>query len=192
MKIALSIILAFFILGCSEDTKQEVEKTEPKKVVVKESTVETPVVSEVKTQTPTVAQVKEDAIEVASNSIEIVKEEFSNVVDAAQDVTESATSSVTQKVKEVIAVVKVSTPTPNIDAKALYNACASCHGVNGEKAALGKSQIIKGWSVEKVTNAINGYKDGTYGGSMKGLMKGQVAKLNADETKAISEYISKL
>ncbi|MCD4668097.1 MAG: c-type cytochrome [Sulfurimonas sp.] len=79
-----------------------------------------------------------------------------------------------------------------IDAKALYSACAGCHGKNGEKIALGKSKIIQAWSVEKLTNALNGYKDGTYGGAMKGLMKGQVAKLNADEIKAISEYISKL
>ncbi len=27
--------------------------------------------------------------------------------------------------------------------------CAGCHGASAEKAALGKSQIIKGWPVEK-------------------------------------------
>ncbi len=31
-------------------------------------------------------------------------------------------------------------------------------------------------SVEKTVAAMNGYKDGSYGGPMKGVMKGQVAK----------------
>ena len=80
----------------------------------------------------------------------------------------------------------------NIDAKALFVKCSSCHGVNGDKKALNKSQIIKGWSVTRLTDAINGYKDGSYGGSMKGVMKPQVNKLSNDEIKALSEYISKL
>ncbi len=195
MKIALAVILAFFIIGCSEDTKkEEVKKVEPKQVVVKEVKKEEVIaVSEVESKTPTVAQVQEDAMEVAANSVEIVKEELSKVVDATKDATESAVATATQKVEEVVAVVKESIPTTSsIDAKTLYNACAACHGINAEKAALGKSQVIKGWSVEKTTTALNGYKDGTYGGAMKGLMKGQAAKLSADETKAIAEYISKL
>jgi len=196
MRIALAVILAFFIVGCSEDTKkEEVKKVEPKQVVVKEvKKEEIKAVSEVKSKTPTVAQVKEDAIEVAANSVEIVKEELSKVVNATKDATKSAVATATKKVEEVVAVVKESIPatTPNIDAKALYSACAGCHGLNGEKIALGKSQVIKGWSVEKITTALNGYKDGTYGGAMKGLMKGQVSKLSSDETKAIAEYISKL
>ena len=57
-----------------------------------------------------------------------------------------------------------------------YAACAGCHGQKGEKKALGKSAAIKGWSVEKTVEALKGYKDGSYGGPMKGVMKGQVAK----------------
>ena len=76
--------------------------------------------------------------------------------------------------------------------EALYKACASCHGANGERAALGKSQIIKGWDETKTLEALKGYKAGTYGGAMKGVMKGQVARLSDDDMKALAGYISTL
>ena len=74
----------------------------------------------------------------------------------------------------------------------IFKACTACHGTNADKAALGRSKIIKGWSADKTLNALNGYKDGTYGGAMKGLMKGQADFLNDEEMKKVSEYISKL
>ena len=76
------------------------------------------------------------------------------------------------------------------DGATLYKACAGCHGANGEKAALGKSQIIKGWDAAKVEASLKGYKDGSYGGPMKGVMKGQVSRLNDADIKAVSEYIA--
>jgi len=76
------------------------------------------------------------------------------------------------------------------DGAGLYAKCQGCHGVNGERAALGKSQIIKGWTVEKTIAALKGYKDGTYGGAMKGVMKGQVASMDEMQMKALAEYIA--
>jgi cytochrome c-type protein NapB len=55
-------------------------------------------------------------------------------------------------------------------------ACKGCHGVNFEKKALGKSKIVKDMTKAEVTDALVGYKKGTYGGPMKGVMVGQVAK----------------
>ena len=78
------------------------------------------------------------------------------------------------------------------DGATLYKACATCHGANAEKAALGKSQIIKGWEVDKIESALKGYKDGSYGGAMKGVMKGQVARFNDEDIKALAQYISKM
>ena len=69
--------------------------------------------------------------------------------------------------------------------------CAACHGAAGEKPALGKSQIIKGWAVEKTVAALNGYKDGSYGGAMKGVMKGQVARLSDADIQDLATQISK-
>lgn len=78
------------------------------------------------------------------------------------------------------------------DGASLYKACASCHGQNAERPALGKSQIIKGWEAKKTEDALNGYKNGSYGGAMKGVMKGQVARLSNDDIKAIAQFISTL
>ena len=78
------------------------------------------------------------------------------------------------------------------DGAALYKKCSACHGANAEKAALGKSQIIKGWEVAKTQAALKGYKDGSYGGAMKGVMKGQVAPMSDEDIKAVAEYISKM
>jgi len=76
--------------------------------------------------------------------------------------------------------------------ESIFKACASCHGTKAEKKALGKSQVIKGWKISKITNALHGYKNGTYGGAMKGLMKGQASKLSNADIKAVAGYISKL
>jgi len=69
-------------------------------------------------------------------------------------------------------------------------ACAGCHGAGFEKAALGKSQIIKGWDAAKVEASLNGYKNGTYGGPMKGVMLGQVKNLTDADIKDIATQIS--
>jgi len=70
-------------------------------------------------------------------------------------------------------------------------ACAGCHGQNFEKSAMGKSKIVKDMSKADIEKALNGYKNGSYGGAMKGIMKGQVAKLSADDIKAVAEKIGK-
>lgn len=76
------------------------------------------------------------------------------------------------------------------DGAAIYNKCAGCHGGAAEKAALGKSKIVANMSEAEINSALSGYKDGSYGGAMKGLMKGQVAGLSADDIKAVSAHIA--
>ena len=78
------------------------------------------------------------------------------------------------------------------DGASLYKKCAGCHGTSAEKKALNKSQVIQGWDQEKLVTALKGYKDGTYGGTMKGLMKGQVASYDDAEIEAVAKYISTL
>ncbi len=78
------------------------------------------------------------------------------------------------------------------DGAALYKKCAGCHGAHGEKKALGKSQPIKGWSKDKLVEALKGYKAGTRNvHGMGGLMKGQMASYSDADIEAVSEYISK-
>ena len=78
------------------------------------------------------------------------------------------------------------------DGAAAYKKCAACHGAKAEKKALNKSQIIQGWDAAKIEAALKGYKAGTYGGAMKGLMKGQVASYDDAKIKAVAEYIAGL
>jgi cytochrome c553 len=78
------------------------------------------------------------------------------------------------------------------DGAALYKKCIACHGAKGEKKALGKSQVIAGWDAAKTAAALKGYKAGTYGGAMKGLMKGQVASYDDAKIDAVSKYIAGL
>jgi cytochrome c553 len=70
--------------------------------------------------------------------------------------------------------------------------CALCHGEKAEKKALGKSQVIAGWDKQKLINALNGYKNRTYGGVMRGVMTGQIANKTDTEIELVSEYISSL
>ncbi len=78
------------------------------------------------------------------------------------------------------------------DGATLFKKCAGCHGAHGEKHALGKSAVIKGWPKDKVVEALKGYKAGTrnvYG--MGALMKAQVAALSDADIEALADYVSK-
>lgn len=74
----------------------------------------------------------------------------------------------------------------------LYKKCAGCHGAQGEKKALGKSKVINELSKDALVSSLKGYKDGSYGGSMKSLMKGQVSNLSATDIETLSAYITSL
>lgn len=67
--------------------------------------------------------------------------------------------------------------------------CTGCHGVDWSKAALGKAKVVSEMSQEDIVTALKGYKDGTYGGPMKGVMKGQVTKYSVEELEAMSTTI---
>jgi cytochrome c len=75
------------------------------------------------------------------------------------------------------------------DGAALFNKCAACHGAHGEKHALGKSKVISTMTPSEIETALHGYKNGTYGGSMKALMKGQITPYDDEQIKAVAEFI---
>ena len=91
----------------------------------------------------------------------------------------------------ILGLTLISTMMLAADGSALYSKCAGCHGSQGEKKALGKSKVINKMSKEDLITALNGYKDGSYGGPMKGLMKGQVSKLNHEDIEALALHIAK-
>lgn len=64
--------------------------------------------------------------------------------------------------------------------------CEGCHGKNFNAHALGQSKIVKDMPNTEVVKALIGYKNGTYGGSMKSIMQRQMSKYSIDEIKNIS------
>lgn len=76
--------------------------------------------------------------------------------------------------------------------KELYEKCASCHGENGDKSAMGSSKKIRGWNAVRLEKVLLGYKNGTYGFCLKNLMLEEVRYLSLEEIKDVSLYISKL
>ncbi len=93
-----------------------------------------------------------------------------------------------QEVVQEVEAVEVTART----GKMIFVTCSGCHGIDASKKALGKSQVIKGWSIEKTMDALNGYRAGTYGGDTKAVMQGQASALKEEEIKIIAEYISQL
>ncbi|CAA6827351.1 MAG: Cytochrome C553 (soluble cytochrome f) [uncultured Sulfurovum sp.] len=65
--------------------------------------------------------------------------------------------------------------------------CVGCHGANFEKSALGKSKIVNEMTAEAITTALNGYKDGSYGGPMKAMMKGPATGMDDAAIKAFAD-----
>ena len=79
------------------------------------------------------------------------------------------------------------------DAKALYDKkCASCHGVNAEKKALGTSKVLNTLDKQEIVNALVGYKDGTYSGKYKSLKRGIAKKLSEEDINTVAAYAQTL
>lgn len=177
MKIVILAMLAFFLVACS-DSKEQIQEQNVAPETVKE--VKSPVAQEKETPKK----------EVKAPEVQITVDETKQPEVAVQPVKEPIKEVEEKKVVE--AQKTAVKPVASIDGSQLYVKCAACHGKNAEKSAMGKSQIIKGWSQDKVITALHGYKEGTYGGTMKGLMKSQIANFSEDELKALAAHISKL
>ncbi|MDO9266170.1 MAG: hypothetical protein Q7U00_03710 [Sulfurimonas sp.] len=168
MKILISVAVALLLVGCSSDTKQQSE--EVKQEIVKKT-----------------ENIKQEIVEKTENIKDEVVEKTENIKDKVVDKTQEIQKEVVAKVEDVKQVALA-----QISGAALYQVCAGCHGADASKAALGKSQIIKGWDAKKIAAALHGYKAGTYGAAMKSVMAGQVSKLSDGDIKILSEHISKL
>lgn len=97
------------------------------------------------------------------------------------------------KTQESNTTTAKATPTATFDLKKEVNfsSCATCHGLNGEKSALGVSNILKGQTKEDILTKLKGYKNGSYGANMKGIMSGQVKNLSDSELEQLADMISK-
>ena len=93
--------------------------------------------------------------------------------------------------KIVLASIAALTVTSAAIAGVNAGACAGCHGAHFEKHALGKSKIVKDLTHAEIATALKGYKAGTFGGPMKGIMKGQVGRYSDADLEAFSKTIGK-
>ena len=94
--------------------------------------------------------------------------------------------------KKTLILGALLTATVTLNATPLYNACSGCHGVKGEKKAMGRSKVINKMGKQDIVTALKGYKTGTYGGAMKAVMKGQSMRLSETDIQTLAEHISKL
>ncbi|MEA1917881.1 MAG: c-type cytochrome [Campylobacterota bacterium] len=90
----------------------------------------------------------------------------------------------------VLAVLGITSLSASDGAKT-YAKCASCHGQQGELKAMNVSKKLNTLSKSEIVTALKGYKDGTYGGAMKGLMKAQAATLSDEQIEKVASYIGK-
>lgn len=93
--------------------------------------------------------------------------------------------------KIVIAVVAALAMATTSMAAVNGKACASCHGADWSKKALGKSKVVSDMTHAEIATALKGYKDGSYGAAMKGLMKGQIGKYSDAELEEFAQTIGK-
>lgn len=71
----------------------------------------------------------------------------------------------------------------------IYQKCVACHGKYGELEALKRSKIIAKMSKEDFVSAMRGYRDNTYGGLMKGMMKNQSYMLSDNDIELLYKYM---
>lgn len=215
-----STLLAMLLLsGCGEQAQEK--KTEPtqseQSTIERKAEVKVVEVQKEETKIQEVAnnlKVKtNEAIDVAAKMAEELTKESEKMVGKIQEESKVVVKEVAKQTKELSTVAvetmneakkeldtqmdkviqeKEDEAAENSDAKALYLKCAGCHGQKAERAALNKSQIIQGWTAQQIIDALMGYKMGTYGGDMKGLMKAQVATLNDRDIEILAEYIATL
>ena len=214
-KVALLSIVAAALLfvGC-EKKEQQTQKVEqksveqksvqssakPAKAEVKKETkkieeplpgVPMPKSAEAKNTNKPVAQQVEQKVE------EVKKEAVKQVNEAAKEVKKAAKEA-TEQVKKTVAAIlpgagAAAAGANSAKGKELFGKCASCHGSDGKRKALGKSAPIAGMPKDEVVKILKGYKAGTlnkYG--MGALMKSQAAPLSDSDIEALAAYISSL
>ena len=74
--------------------------------------------------------------------------------------------------------------------KLFHKKCSGCHGTNGQKKALGRSYIINQMDKERLLKSMQGYQNGTYGGVLKGLMRGRLRDLSSKQIDLLATYIA--
>lgn len=96
--------------------------------------------------------------------------------------------------KLMLAIIVMCTTVMGAEGVVLYKEkCVGCHGVNAEKKAFGKSNVIVDWDIAKIVEALNGYKAGSRSvHGMGHLHNGPLSAFSAEDIKAVAAYVTSL
>ena len=77
--------------------------------------------------------------------------------------------------------------------KEIYRVCVGCHGLHGEKPAVGVSKVIRGQSAALTVKQLKAYRAGTLDQHGMGKLMNKYAKRLSDrEIQAVAAYIATL
>ncbi|KIM09365.1 MAG: hypothetical protein KU28_01725 [Sulfurovum sp. PC08-66] len=106
----------------------------------------------------------------------------------------------TQTMEPVVVQEELASATPAVESTVAPSApngatlyakkCASCHGPKAELSALGASAVIATWEPKRISDALHGYKNGTYGREKKAVMVPQTRSLDEATIEALATFIA--
>jgi len=119
------------------------------------------------------------------------KTDLKNDTKKKSNVTKSSTVKIEKKIKD-LPVINVPTTKTSMDDPINFNPsrCFTCHGSHWEKKALNVSNVVANMSSKDILSALRGYKNDTYGGKMKPVMKSQIKNFSDSDLVKISQFIS--
>jgi len=119
--------------------------------------------------------------EAATKLAEETKEAVSSLKKSAVKTLEKAQNKVS-----TLIVAESTSPT----GEELYSKCISCHGVKGEKRAMGKSAVIAEESIDDLVSKLKAYKEGKRNKTGLGaFMQEAMEKMSESEILALAAYI---
>ncbi|MFA7083283.1 MAG: c-type cytochrome [Arcobacteraceae bacterium] len=198
--ISLAAVGAIFFAGCADEKKKETAYVESKTPAVMTQEQKSNLLDKAQEEAAKIAQEAkestEEAIDETKEALDStaadIQEEITKKAEAIEAEISSATEKISQEIEEKVEAVTKSLTPKNDKGAELYLKCSACHGQKGEKKALGASEIIQGWEIERTVDSLKGYQNKTYGGKMKTIMTGQVATLSDDDIQALAEHLAGL
>ncbi|MCK5855370.1 MAG: cytochrome C [Sulfurovaceae bacterium] len=93
--------------------------------------------------------------------------------------------------QSIISITTIGLLTVSSFAEVNVKSCTGCHGNALEKKAMGVSKVLTAMKKADIVTALKGYKDGSYGGKLKAVMKSFSTKLSDAEINAIAQKFGK-
>ncbi|MDR1461420.1 MAG: c-type cytochrome [Campylobacteraceae bacterium] len=185
------IALCYVLIGCGGGSDKQSEKQELSVPLENLNKNTQDITSSVANTTLKIDEAAKEAIQKTEDISQ--KADTENIEKANQkdkDAMQKANETISQTVQKAASAAASSYDLEN--GKKVFKRCIPCHGAKANLNAVGKSQDISKWNKESITNALKGYKEGTYGGAMKTTMTSLLKVLNQQDITDVASYISTL